>query len=58
MLKYSYIFNYFIYLKVILHFLKDTDIKYTNNFQKIWKSTNTSLHAPTVLIIYITYNRY
>lgn len=58
MLKYSYISNIFIHLKVILHFLKDTDIKYTNNFQKIWKSTNTSLHAPTVLIIYITYNRY
>lgn len=58
MLKYSYIFNFFIYLKVILHFLKDTDIKYTNNFKKIWKSTNTSLHAPTVLIIDITYNRY
>lgn len=58
MLKYSYIFNFFIYLKVILHFLKDTDIKYTNNFQKIWKSTKTSLHAPTVLMIYITYNRY
>lgn len=58
MLKYSYISNIFIHLNVILHFLKDTDIKYTNNYQKIWKSTNTSLHAPTVLIIYITYNRY